>query len=254
MISIDEENKTVLVTKDGVTKTYPIDSAEAFSAVSDAWLRVGWDVKYVYGFSWMGRPVIQLPEDMIRIQEVIYAIKPDVIIETGIAHGGSLIFYASLLKAMGKGRVVGVDIDIREHNRRAIEAHEHFDLITMFEGSSIDSEIVKKVSAEVSPQDKVLVLLDSNHSKDHVLAELNAYAPLVSKGSYIVACDGIMKQVVGALRTSDDWTWNNPLTAIDEFLADHTNFVEEEPEVPFNEGLVSRRVTYWPRAFLKRVT
>ena len=253
MITIDEKQKTVTIEKDGKTETFPIESVEAFEAVSDAWLRVGWDAKHVYGFSWMGRPIIQLPDDMVRIQEVIYAIKPDIVIETGIAHGGSLIFYASLLKAMGKGRVVGIDVDIRAHNRKAIEAHEMADLITMYEGSSIDPDIVSKVSGEVTSGQTTLILLDSNHSKEHVLEELRAYAPLVSKNSYIVACDGIMKQVKGALRTEPDWDWNNPLSAIKEFLQEDPNFIEQEPEWPFNESITKKRVTYWPHAFLKRI-
>lgn len=253
MITIDEDRKTVTISKGDKSQQYPIDSVEAFEAVSDAWLRVGWDAKYVYGFSWMGRPIIQLPDDMMRIQEVIYDIKPDVIIETGIAHGGSLIFYASLLKAMGKGRVVGIDIEIREHNRKAIEAHEMFDLITMYEGSSVDPDIVSQVEKEIKPGDTTLILLDSNHLKDHVLQELKAYSPMVSKGSYIVACDGIMKQVKGALRTDDDWDWNNPISAVNEFLDGNNEFVEQEPIWPFNEGIAQKRVTYWPQAFLKRI-
>lgn len=229
-----------------------LDDPKAFEIISDAWLRAGWDTKYVYGFSWLGRPVIQLPEDMIRIQEVIYEIKPDVIVETGIAHGGSLIFYASLCTAIGKGRVIGIDIEIRPSNREAIENHRMSPMITMIEGSSVDTEVVRAVKDQIGSGEKVLVLLDSNHLKDHVLAELEAYSGLVSPGSYIVACDGIMEHVVGAPRTERDWHWNNPLSAIDEFLAVHPDFECVEPEWPFNEGSILSRVTYWPRAFLKR--
>jgi cephalosporin hydroxylase len=200
----------------------------------------------------MGRPVIQLPDDMVRIQEVIYRVRPDVIIETGVAHGGSLIFYASLCKAMEKGRIVGVDIEIRPHNRTAIEAHELSPLITLIEGSSTDPGILGQVKAEIRPGETVLVLLDSNHTKAHVLEELERYGPMVTPGSYIVATDGIMAQVAGGPRTQPDWTWNNPLSAIEAFIAAHPEFVEEEPPFPFNEGVVTERVTYWPRAYLKR--
>src|SRR5262249_8316765 len=124
MLKIDEANGVVVAAGPEGEVVHRLDSPEAFRLVSQAWIRCGWDTKYVYSFSWMGRPVIQLPEDMLRIQEVIYAVKPDVVVETGVAHGGSLIFYASLFKAMGKGRVIGIDIEIRPHNRRAIEAHE----------------------------------------------------------------------------------------------------------------------------------
>lgn len=229
-----------------------LDNPEAFSIISEAWLRAGWDTKYVYGFSWLGRPVIQLPEDMFRIQEVIYAIKPDVIIETGVAHGGSLVFYASVCNAIGKGRVIGVDIEIRSHNRRAIEEHRLNHLITLIEGNSVDPDVVRSVSDTIGPHETVLVLLDSNHLKDHVLAELDAYSPLVSPGSYIVACDGIMKHVVGAPRTEDDWSWNNPISAIEAFLNKNKLFECHEPEWPFNESVLSKRVTYWPKAYLRK--
>src|SRR4051794_26222386 len=172
---IDENNGTVTVRDSSGERQYPMASNDGFMAASKAWLRCGWDAKYVYSFSWLGRPVIQLPEDLVRIQEVIYRIKPDVIIETGIAHGGSLIFYASLCKAIGQGRVIGIDVDIRGHNRRAIEAHELFPFITLVEGSSIDPAVVKRVADAAGAGAKALVVLDSNHSQDHVFAELTLY-------------------------------------------------------------------------------
>jgi cephalosporin hydroxylase len=201
----------------------------------------------------MGRPIIQLPEDMVRLQEVIWDLKPDVLIETGIAHGGSLIFYASLFEAMGKGRVIGIDIEIRPHNRKAIEEHPMFKRIEMVEGSSIAPEIVDQVKAMVKPGETVLVVLDSNHYKGHVLDELRAYGPMVSVGSYIVATDGIMEQVKGAPRTGDDWDWNNPKAAAHAFVAEDRRFVIQEPEFPFNESVVKERITYWPDAFVKRI-
>jgi len=253
MIQINIEEGWVSETLPDGERRYPIGTPEAFSVVSRAWLRAGWDNKYVYSFTWLGRPIIQLPEDMVRIQEVIYTVKPDVIIETGVAHGGSLVFYASLCKAMGKGRVVGVDIEIRPHNRTAIEQHPLFPHITLIEGSSVDLKIIEAVKAEVNPGEHVLVLLDSCHTKEHVHAELRAYSSLVSPGSYIVVTDGIMEQVAGAPRTSQDWSWNNPRQAALEFTAGNPCFVIEEPEFLFNEGTVTERVTYWPSAFLKRI-
>ena len=253
MIRIDLEKGTVAVTDGEVEKTYPLQSAEAFRVISRAWLRCGWDTKYVYRFSWMGRPIIQLPEDIIRIQEAIYAVKPDVIVETGVAHGGSLIFYATLCKAMGKGRVIGIDIEIRPHNRKQIEAHELSGYVTLIEGSSVEPGIVGQVRALVKPDERVLAILDSNHSRDHVLEELGAYSPLVSVGSYIVACDGIMADVAGAPRSDPDWTWNNPQTAVEEFLKEHRDFALEPPRPPFNEGMISEAVTYWPNAWIKRI-
>ncbi|MCX6313031.1 MAG: CmcI family methyltransferase [Bacteroidetes bacterium] len=251
MIQIDTEKGTV--TKGG--KQYGIGSPEAFKIISDAWLRSGWDTKYVYSFAWMGRPVIQLPEDMIRIQEVIFNIKPDVIIETGVAHGGSLIFYATLCKAMekGKGKVIGIDIEIRPHNRKAIEEHFLSPYITLVEGSSTNEKIVSEVQEKIISGDKVLVLLDSNHTYEHVLAELKMYSGMVSVGSYIVATDGIMEYVVGAPRSNPDWIMNNPKKAAEQFVKENTNFIIEEPSFPFNEGEIKERVTYWPNAFIKRV-
>jgi cephalosporin hydroxylase len=253
MITVDLQKGTVSVEEDEKRDTYDLDTPEAFALISQVWLRAGWDNKYVYSFTWMGRPIIQLPDDILRIQELIYSVKPDVIIETGVAHGGSLIFYASLCKIMEKGRVVGVDIEIRPHNRAAIETHPLFPFITLIEGDSVDPSIVDEVKAQIHPGERILVLLDSNHSREHVLGELDAYAPLVSKGSYIVAMDGIMGQLVGAPRTQPDWAWNNPRRAALEFVKRNPEFVIEEPQFPFNEGSISERVTYWPGGFIKRI-
>jgi cephalosporin hydroxylase len=253
MYKIDTDNKLVIDEKNNLT--YPLGSKEGFKIISDLWLKSGWETKYVYSFAWMGRPVIQLPEDMIRIQEIIFDIKPDVIIETGIAHGGSLIFYASLCKAMEKGRIIGIDIEIRPHNRKAIEEHFLYkDYIEMVEGSSTASNIVDQVKAKVKTGEKVLVILDSNHTKQHVLDELNAYASMVSVGSYIVATDGIMELVKGLDRTNDDWDWNNPKAAALEFVQQNTNFEIVEPAFPFNESIVEERITYWPSCYIKKIS
>ncbi len=253
MIKIDLEKNIIVVENKDDIKTYPMATPEAFSIISKAWLRCGWDTKYVYSFTWMGRPIIQLPEDVVRIQEVMYRVKPDVIIETGIAHGGSLVFHASLCKAMGHGRIIGVDNEIRPHNRKAIEEHELFEYITLVEGNSIAKEIVSKVKKMVKPEERGLVILDSDHSKSHVLAELEAYSKLVAVNSYIVAEDGIREDLVGAPRSNDDWAWNNPKAAAEEFVKKYDNFIIEEPKFHFNEGVIAERVTYWPSGFIKRI-
>ena len=253
MIHIDLENRSVSIEREDGTVTYSMDSPEAFAVLSDAWLRCGWDNKYVYSFTWLGRPVIQMPEDLLRIQEVLFAVQPDVIIETGVAHGGSLVFYATLCKAIGQGRVMGIDVEIRPHNRRAIESHALFPLITLIEGSSIDPVLVERVKQSIQPDEKVLVILDSLHTKDHVVAELEAYGPLVSVGSYLVVQDGCMERMAGAPRSRPDWSWNNPIRAAREFVARHREFVIEEPPFAFNEGNVKERVTYWPDGFIRRV-
>jgi cephalosporin hydroxylase len=253
-LTIDTDAAVVVLAESDGRRVLPLASAEAFELVSDAWLRAGWDVKHVYSFTWLGRPIIQLPEDMFRLQEVIYRVKPDVIVETGIAHGGALIFYAGLCRLMAHGRVIGIDIEIRPANRAAIERHPLFPLITLIEGDSTAPPTIAKVKAQVQPGERAMVLLDSAHDKTHVLAELDAYAPLVTPGSYIVAMDGIMEKLVGAPRSQPDWGENNPRQAARAWAREHPEFVIEEPAFAFNEGLVRRRVTYWPDAFLRRVS
>jgi cephalosporin hydroxylase len=249
---IDTESRQIIQEIDGRPRTLELYSTEAFELLSRLWLKVGWNQKYTYTFSWQGRPVIQLPEDLIRVQEVVYRLKPDVIIETGVAHGGSLIYYASLCKLLGRGRVIGIDIEIRPHNRRAIEAHELFPFITLIEGSSVAPEVVAQVKALVQPGDRVLVLLDSNHAKAHVRAELEAYHGLVTPGSYIVATDGIMQDLHDVPRGQPEWRWDNPAAAAAEFAGQHPEFALEQPAWSFNESHLAASLTHWPGAWLRR--
>lgn len=242
-----------LTIEDGAGKrSLPLYGKEAYEAISRQWLRIGWNEKYPYTFTWLGRPVIQLPEDMIRLQEVIFRVQPDLIVETGVAHGGSLIYYASLCKALGRGRVVGVDIEIRPHNRQAIEAHAMFPLISLIEGSSVEPKIVAQVKSHVKPGEKVLVILDSNHGKQHVLDELAAYADMVTPGSYIVATDGIMHDLHDVPGGRPEWSWDNPTAAAAEFARAHPEFVLEQPAWLFNESKLTQNLTYWPGAWLRR--
>lgn len=250
---LDTEAKTLTLDDAGQTKVLDLYSKAAFEAISREWVRVGWNQKYQYTFSWMGRPVIQLPEDMIRMQEAIFQIKPDVIIETGVAHGGSLIFYSSLCKAMERGRVIGIDIEIRPHNRAAIEAHPLSDRITLIEGSSTALEIVAQVKSLVKPGDTVLVILDSNHTYAHVADELKAYAEFVTPGSYIIATDGIMHDLADVPRGNPKWGTDNPTWAARDFAAKHDEFVIQQPEWLFNESGLDQNITHWPEAWLKRV-
>jgi cephalosporin hydroxylase len=253
-LEADTSTGSLIVTDDdGSSTTLPLYSKESFERLSDLWVTVGWNEKYPYTFSWLGRPVIQLPEDMIRLQEVVHALKPDVIIETGVAHGGSAVFLASLCQVLGRGRVVAVDIEIRPHNRAAIEAHPLADLITLVEGSSTEASVVARVQEEVAGAETVLVVLDSDHSHDHVLAELEAYGPMVTSGSWIVATDGVMRQVADTPRGNDGWTTDNPERAAQTFLSSHPEFVLEQPQWPFNESALDHVVTHWPGAWLRRV-
>lgn len=252
-LTLDTDANTLTLDDAGQSRTLNLYSKAAFEAISRHWVRVGWNQKYQYTFSWMGRPVIQLPEDMIRMQEVIFQVKPDVIIETGVAHGGSLIFYSSLCKAMDKGRVIGIDIEIRPHNRAAIEAHPLHDRITLIEGSSTAPNIVAQVRALVKPGETVLVILDSNHTYAHVHDELVAYAGLVTPGSYIVATDGIMFDLADVPRGTPGWATDNPSFAARDFAAKHPEFAIEQPAWPFNESALDQNITHWPGAWLRRL-
>lgn len=251
-LTIDTDAKTITRQDGAVVEVAPLFGNQAFEWLSREWVRVGWELKYAYQFTWMGRPIIQMPEDMVRTQEIIYRLKPDVIIETGVAHGGSLIYYASLCKLLGVGRVIGIDIEIRSHNRKAIEAHEMAPLITLIEGNSVGADVVAQVRALIQPTDKVLVILDSCHTKQHVLDELAAYAPFVTPDSYLVATDGIMKDLSDVSRGRPDWIWNNPAAAAVEFTAAHPEFVLERPRWPFTESAIEIDITHWPSAWLRR--
>jgi cephalosporin hydroxylase len=251
---IDTDKKSIERIDGEHRSTHDLYSREAFELISTQWVKVGWNENYSYTFSWMGRPIIQLPEDMIRTQEVIYRVKPTVIIETGVAHGGSLIYYASLFKAMGiQGRVIGVDIEIRPHNRSAIEAHEMFPYISLIEGSSTAPEIVASVKALLKPEDIVLVILDSNHLRDHVAAELEAYHPFVTPGSYIVATDGLMESLHDVPKGTPGWIKDNPSEAARNFAAAHPDFQLAQPEWTFNQSELKENITHWPEAWLRRV-
>lgn len=251
---IDETAGELRIEADGEAATvHPLYSDNAYRALSRIYLKIGWNQRYSYTFSWLGRPVIQLPEDMIRVQEVIHAVRPDVIIETGVAHGGSLIFYASLCTAIGKGRVVGIDIEIRPQNRAAIEAHALSGVITLVEGSSTAPEVLEQVRGLVGSGETVLVILDSNHSYQHVLDELRLYAPLVTKGSYIIATDGVMRDLADVPNGQLDWATDNPACAALDFAQENQDFRPAPPEPAFAEGVVLVDYTYWPDAYLKRI-
>jgi cephalosporin hydroxylase len=231
-------------------------SGEAFGHLNRLWVEIGWAMKYSYQFTWLGRPIIQLGDDIVTIQEILWRTRPDVVIETGVAHGGSLVLSASVCLAAGRGRVVGVDIEIRPHNRAAIEQHELASMITLIEGSSTDPDIVDQVRSLIQPGETVLVILDSNHTRAHVLAELEAYAALVTEGSYIVSTDGIMRDVAGGPGGDPSWSTDNPMKAAEDFLSVHPEFqLEDPPAKVFDESVDGvPRATHWPAAFLRRTT
>ena len=196
------------------------------------WFDTSFRHEYSYHFTWLGRPIIQYPQDMIALQEIIWKTKPDLIIETGIAHGGSLIFSASILEMIGKGKVLGIDIDIRKHNRKEIENHHLFKRIRMIEGSSVDPKTIKKINFLAKNKKKILVLLDSKHTHKHVLNELKLYSPLVKKGGYIIVFDTMIENM--PKNSFPDRPWdkgNNPKTAVKEFLKHNKRFkIDKEIE------------------------
>lgn len=255
MIFDDEVKERVAA--NGQNKALLKDTAEFITTSIDA--------GYSYNFSWQGRPVIQYPQDMVAMQELIWSIKPDLIIETGIAHGGSLIFSASMLAQLdicdaieagtnfnpkeSRRKVLGIDIDIRAHNRAAIEAHPMYSRIQMIEGSSIAPEIIDQVKTIASEYKRILVCLDSNHTHDHVLAELEAYAPLTSVGSYCVVFDTIVEDLPADMFPDRSWgPGNNPKTAVWEYLKTHSEF---EIDKDIQHKLL---ITVAPDGYLKRVS
>lgn len=202
-------------------------------SLSRIWIRETARYKYSYNFSWLGCPIMQFPQDIVAMQEIIWRVKPDLIIETGIAHGGSLILYASMLELQGgDGQVLGIDIDIREHNRVEIEKHPMFERITMIQGSSIDEDIVRQVYDFAKNKKQVLVALDSSHTYNHVLKELQLYSPLVTKGSYLVVFDTSIEDMPGNFYPDRPWgKGNNPKTAVWEFLKTNDRFeIDKEIE------------------------
>ena len=238
--------RTFTATVDGEQRELDVYSDEAFQVLSNLWLRSGWQQKFSYELTWLGVPVIQLPEDVLLMQELVWKVRPDVVVECGVAHGGALVLYASILELLGKGRVVGVDVEIRKYNRLAIESHALSHRITLIEGDSVATETLSEVRSHIQPGDRVLVVLDSLHTRAHVAAELEAYAPLVTPASYLVVFDGVMSVVADAPNAGVDWETDNPLTAVDAFLAGNETF---ERDARFGR----LGVTYCPAGFLRRV-
>jgi cephalosporin hydroxylase len=240
------------ISVDGISQDLPLYSPAAFEAVSREWVRIGWSLRYYHTFSWQGRPILQLPEDLVRIQEVVVALKPDLIIETGIFDGGSMLFYASLCETLGRGRVLGIDIKVREETRTALEAHALAGRIELHEGDSISDATLSFVRSRIRAGDTVMVMLDSHHSHAHVAAELEAYATLVTPGSCIVAADGIMRDLADVPGGESDWASDNPAGAAIEFASRHPEFDLRPPSWHPNVSLLTANVTYWPDAWLWR--
>jgi cephalosporin hydroxylase len=224
-------------------------SQEGFEMLSNLWIKVSTEFKIMYELKWLGRPIIQYGNDMVMLQQLIWDVKPDIFIETGIAHGGSLIYTASLFELMGNdGQVIGIDVEIRPHNRSAIEEHILYKRIKMIEGSSVGDETIKSLEQllENSIGKTITVMLDSNHSKDHVLKELELYSKYVTIGSYIIVQDGAQQWVADIPRGKTEWINDNPLAAIEEFLKTNDDFIVDE-------SFTRLGITSSPGGYLKRV-
>lgn len=243
-----EEEKTKRI------KSYALDNG--FQSLSKEWVKTSMQKQYVYNFSWTGIPIIQYPQDIMAVQELIWAVKPDLVIETGIAHGGSLTLSASMLALLdvnenmtgpSKRKVLGIDIDIRKHNKEAIEAHPMSFMIDMIQGSSVDPDIIFQVKEYAKQYKKIMVFMDSMHTHDHVMKELEAYASLVSTGSYCVVFDTFVEDMDEDIFPDRPWNiGDNPKTAVHEFLKKNSDFaIDSEIE---NKLLISVA----PNGWLKR--
>lgn len=225
-----------------------LGKADTIKKLANDFIEESAKYNYSYNFSWMGLPIIQYPQDVVAMQEIIWSIKPDLVIETGIARGGSLIFYASILELIGKGEVIGIDIDIREHNKQAIEAHPLSKRISLIEGSSTSDEVLNKLKELTRDKGVVMVCLDSNHTHEHVLRELELYSPFVTLGSYLVVFDTIIEDMPDHLWENRPWDKkNNPKTAVWEFLKTNENFA-------IDKNVQNRLlITTAPDGYLKKV-
>jgi cephalosporin hydroxylase len=214
----------LLVSLPGRAEPVDVYGDEGFAALTDLWVKAGWQRRLSYEPTWLGVPIIQLPEDMVMMQELLYKVRPAVVVETGVAHGGSAILYASIMRLLGRGEVIGVDVEIRKYNRLAIQSHPMSDRIGLIEGSSIDPAVVAAVRQRIDGRDPVLVALDSNHTRAHVLAEMELYGEMVSPGSYMVVFDTVMDLVADAPSGKREWSQEGAGAAVREFLASHPEF------------------------------
>lgn len=230
----------------------PMYSQEGFKLLSDLWLKQEWNQLHWQSFSWLGFQIWQFPDDLLRLQEVIVRIQPDVIVETGVNRGGSAIFFASMCRLIGKGRVISLDIQIPEAVRQAVGESPFSDLITLIEGDSTAPEIVAQLKGLIESDESAFVFLDSDHSKDHVLHELHAYSGLVTPGSYIVAADGVMQSLTDTPHGMAEWVEDNPAAAAREFVANHSEFIIKRPRALFGDQYIIESLTYWPDAWLLR--
>jgi len=237
----------ITIEDNGKKQVFDLYSDESTEILSNLWCKLSLHNKFTHEITWLGVPIIQLSNDIIMMQELIWKTRPDVIIECGLAHGGSALFYASLLEIIGNGYVIGIDVDIRQYNKIVIQNHSLSHRIKLIEGSSISEHTINQVKKMIFGNNRVMVVLDSNHSKEHVLHELKLYKDFVTAGNYLVVMDGIQKYVWDIPSGKNEWKEDNPLDAIEVFLENNKDFV-------IDNHYERLKVTANPKGFLRKIS
>lgn len=237
--------KITVTDTNGSVREADVFSDAGCELMAELWTKVGVHMRLMYEPTWMGIPIIQFPSDIVMLQELVWRLRPDVIIETGVAHGGTAILYASIMEVLGKGKVVGVDLEIRQYNRIALQSHALARRIELIQGSSIDPATVDEVRRRITGAHRVMVALDSNHSYEHVMREMELYAPLVSEDAYLVVMDGLQDLIGDLPHAKPEWQADGPLRAIREWL---TRYPQWEADPHYNR----MRITCNPSGYLRR--
>lgn len=247
MPTMTTNSSTITLTSGKKSQTVGLYSPEGLRLIASLWVKLSAEYRLMYELTWLGVPIIQLPSDIVMMQELLWKVRPEVIVECGLAHGGSAVLYASICELSGKGRVIGIDIEVRKYNRVAIQSHPMSKRIEIIEGSSIDQSTVEKVRDRIGDARSVMVILDSNHSRGHVAKEIKLYSEFVTAGSYLVVMDGAQAHVWDIPRGKREWKEDNPLPAI-------RNFVSKHPEFRVDSHYTRMHVTSSPEGFLRRLT
>ena len=251
-ITIETNANLLQVTESGATTEYSLFSPEAFHILSRQWLVLGWNLGHWRTFSWMGRRLLQLPDDVLRLAELFWRLRPDVIVETGVYDGGSTLLFASLCRLNGTGRVISIEREFRPGVREAIRQSAG-GLVTLIDGDSACPESALEVRRDIRPTDRVCVFLDSGHTIQHVAAELRQFGRLVTPGCYLIVADSICPDLAHTPEGESTWSWNNPGSAVDEFLASHPEFSRQRPPALFTAAADFTGLSYFPCTWLRRL-
>jgi cephalosporin hydroxylase len=250
-ITIDTEAQVLQLTDGGEATECSLYSPEAFQILSRQWIVLGWNLGHWSTFSWMGRQLLQLPDDVLRLAELFWNLRPDVIVETGVYDGGSTLLFASICRLYGAGRVISIEREFRPGVREAIRQAAG-DQVMLIEGDSASPETALQVQRNIRPAERVCVFLDSDHAAQHVAAELRLFGPLVSQGCYLIVADSICPDLAHTPQGESTWSWDHPGKAVDEFLARHPEFSRERPPALFPGGVDFTQLSYFPSTWLRR--